>query len=118
MIGQINGHAVSSAKGIVDGTERAVSNEERLNMLLEQARQVQTDVRPGNWTPTKLACVEIDALRAELAAVKLDLEFHQRVRASQAAMIGRIRGEWFEQLAEIAWLRRPLWMKIVGWFAR
>lgn len=111
MIGQINGHAVSSAKGIINGTERAVSNEERLNMLLEQARQVQTDVSPGNWTPTKLACVEIDKLRVDH---KIDLEFIVTLEG----MLDDYYVRCCEQEIEIEFLKRPLWVKIVGWFAR
>lgn len=118
MIGKINGHAVSSAKGINDGVERAVSNKERLNMLLEQARQVQTDVSSGNWTPTKLACVEIDILREELAAAEDDLRFHKTVRAAQGGMIGKLHREVLQQRDELEWIKRPLWVKIVGWFAR
>lgn len=118
MIGKINGKEVSSAKGIKDGTERAVSNEERLNMLLEQARQMFQDISPNNWTPTKLACAEIDKLRDERHALRLEVEFYDRERKRQTSDISALHTEWVAQQHEIDRLKRPLWVKIVGWFAR
>lgn len=125
MIGRVNGHAMSSANGINNGTERAVSNEERLNMLLQQARQVQTDISPANWTPTKLACEEIDKLTVELRQ-RDDTIGNLRVAVRFANEKNKVLREDLEYFIdctvlledEIDRLKRPLWVKIVGWFAR
>lgn len=101
---------VQNAKDIADinsGAKCAVSEAERIENLLVQARQFQTDVTPSQYSPLKRACVYIDDLRD-------DLESHTRIRAAQAEMITKLHGENRQYRAEIARLSAPLWRQVLN----
>lgn len=108
---------VQSAKDIADinsGAKCAVSEAERIENLLVQARQFQTDVTPSQYSPLKRACVYIDVQRTELAELNEILVCHVRARTAQAEMITKLHGENWQYRAEIARLTAPLWRQVLN----
>lgn len=99
--------------GVNNGTVRAVSNGERVGRFLEVSRQYRAENAKdrNNWRAVNLVCEELDYLRVED-------KISRECLGTLQGMLDDYYVRCSELEIEIEWLRRPLWVKIVSWFAR